>query len=69
MDLNDKRWPANLAVPSLNPARGGEIFSAANGVSLQTAFHNSSAYRPDMTEMLLKRTKKSQVIHPSIHCM
>ena len=33
-----KRWPTDLAVPSLRPARG-EIFSTVNRVPLHTAFH------------------------------
>ena len=44
-----KRWPADQAVPRrnlLNRKRG----STAHGLSL------SSSHRPDMTEILLKRT-------------
>ena len=44
-----KRRPTDLAVPNSSPARG-QIFSTVNGVPL------SSAHRPDMTEILLKRT-------------
>ena len=33
-----KCWPTDLAIPSLNPARG-EFFSAINEVLLHTAFH------------------------------
>ena len=33
-----KRWPSDLAVPSLIPTRE-EIFSTVNTVSLQTTFH------------------------------
>ena len=50
-----KRWPADLAVPSSIPARG-EIFSTVNGVQLHTAFSLSSAHRPDMTEILLRKS-------------
>ena len=33
-----KRWPTDLVVPGLRPARG-EIFSTLNRVPLHTAFH------------------------------
>ena len=61
-----KRWPSDLAVLSLSPARG-EIFSTVNRVLLHTAFHyhQTSAHRPDMTEILLKRTQnRKSSIHP-----
>ena len=35
-----KRWPANLAIPSLRPAVGG-IFPTVNGVALYRAFQSS----------------------------
>ena len=47
-----KRWPAALATVSSSSA-SGEIFSTVNKVSFYIAFH----YRPDMTEILLKRKK------------
>ena len=34
----DKRWPANLGVPSSSSARS-ELFSAVNGVPMHKAFH------------------------------
>ena len=45
-----KSWLTDLAVASSSPALGGN-FSTVNGVPLHTASH-----RPDMTEILLKRT-------------
>ena len=56
-------WPTDLAVLGSSPARG-EIFLTVHRVPLHTAFHFSSAHRPDMTEILLKRTQNSK---SSIH--
>ena len=56
-----ERWPTNLAVAFSNPAQG-KSFSVIDGIPLNTAFHNgyihslSPAHRPDMTEILTKRT-------------
>ena len=50
-----QRWPADLAVPGLSPACGGDLFSHKRGVIA----HNislSTAERPDMSEILLKNT-------------
>ena len=60
-----KRWPTDLAVLSSSPTRH-EIFSTIDGVPIYTAFHYHPpivlkvkvkvSHRPDMTEILLKRT-------------
>ena len=50
-----KPWPTDLAVPSSIPARG-EPFSTVNGGSTAHSLSLSSGHRPDMTEILLKRT-------------
>ena len=52
-----KCWLTDLAVPSSIPTRG-EIFSTVNGVPLLTL---STSQRPDMTEILSKRS----FIYPS----
>ena len=57
-----KRWPTDLVVLSSITARG-EIFLTVNGVPAHSL--SLSAHRPDMTEILLKKTKKSQVIYLS----
>ena len=49
-----KRWPTDLAVVISSPAKGEDLFNCkrsfvAHSLSL------SSAHRPDMTEILLKR--------------
>ena len=49
-----KCWPTDLAVLSSIPARG-EIFSLVNGVPVHS-LSLSTSHRPDMTEILLKRT-------------
>ena len=63
-----KRWPTNLAVPSSIPARG-RLFSTANGVYIAHSFSLSTSHCPDMTEILLKKDVKSQVIHPYHICI
>ena len=50
-----KRWPTDLAVVSSSPARGEDLFSCKRG-SIAHSLSLSSAHRPDMTEILLKRT-------------
>ena len=50
-----KRWPTDLAVPSSSPAQG-EIVSTIIRGSIAQSLSLSSAHRPDMTEILLKRT-------------
>ena len=57
-----KRWPTDLAVQSSSSAQG-KIFLTANRVPLHS-LSLSSAHHPDMTEILLKRTKIAS--HPSI---
>ena len=50
-----KRWPVDLAVPGMSPTWGGDLFSHKRGVIA----HNlslSTAERPDMAEILLKKT-------------
>ena len=49
-----KHWPADLAVASLSPAAGRDLFNLkwdaiAHSLSLQPTYY------PDMTEVLLKR--------------
>ena len=50
-----KRWPTDLAVLSSIPTLG-EIFSTVNGGSIAHSLSLSTSHRPDITEMLLKRT-------------
>ena len=50
-----KRWPTDLAVVSSSPARGEDLFNRKRG-SIAHSLSLSSAHRPDMTEILLKRT-------------
>ena len=50
-----KRWPTDLAVVSSSPAWGEDLFSRKR-VSIAHSLSLSSAHRPDMTEILLKRT-------------
>ena len=50
-----KRWPTDLAVVSYSPARGEDLFNRKQG-SIAHSLSLSSAHRPDMTEILLKRT-------------
>ena len=54
-----KRWPTDLAVPSLKSPAQGKIFSIAHSLSL------SPVDCPDMTEILWKWTysRKSSIIH------
>ena len=54
-----KRWTTDLAVPSSIPTRG-EIFNRKPG-SIAHSLSLSTSHRPDMTEILLKRSS----IHPS----
>ena len=42
------------------------IFPTVNEVQFHTAFHYHPAISSDVTEIMLKRTVKSQVIHPPI---
>ena len=51
-----KSLPTDQAVQRSSSARG-EIFSTVNGITLHTTLSLSSAYRTDMTGILLKRTK------------
>ena len=50
-----KRWPTDLAVPSSSPARGEDLFDHKRG-SIAHSLSLSPTHRPDMTEILLKRT-------------
>ena len=50
-----KRWPTDLVVVSSSPARGEDLFNRKRG-SIAHSLSLSSAHRPDMTEILLKRT-------------
>ena len=50
-----KRWPTDLAVVSSSPARGEDLFNRKRS-SIAHSLSLSSAHRPDMTEILLKRT-------------
>ena len=50
-----KCWPTDLAVVSSSPARGEDIFNRKRG-SIAHSLSLPSAHRPDMTEILLKRT-------------
>ena len=56
--------PADIAVSGSRPLVA-EIFSSANETSLYTS-SLSPSYHPDMTKILLKKTQKLQVVHPSI---
>ena len=49
-----KRWPAVLVFPSSIPV-GGNLFDRKQG-SIAHNLSLSPSYRPDMTEMLLKKT-------------
>ena len=62
-----KRWPTDLAVLSLIPARG-KIFSTVNEIPLHTAFH----YHPPIVLIWLEycwkgRKDRKSSIHPSIY--
>ena len=48
-----KRWLADLAVPSLRPIRSR---ISRNRGSIAHSLSLSTSHRPDMTEILLKRT-------------
>ena len=50
-----KHWPTDLAVVSSSPALGEGLFNRKRG-SIAHSLSLSSARRPDMTEILLKRT-------------
>ena len=50
-----KCWPADLAVASSSPASGEDLFNRKRG-SIAHRLSLPSAFRPDMTEILLKRT-------------
>ena len=50
-----KRWPTDLAVVSSSTARFEDLFNRKRG-SIAHSLSLSSAHRPDMTEILLKRT-------------
>ena len=56
-----KSWPTDLAIPSSSPAQA-EIFSNVSFIA--QVLWLSSAQRPDMTELLLKRIVKLQVFNP-----
>ena len=58
-----KHWPTDLATVSSSPARGEGLYNRKR-VSTANSLLLSSAHRPDMTEILSKKTK-SQVIHSS----
>ena len=50
-----KHWPSDPSVPRSIPARG-EIFSTVKRGSIAQSLSLSTSHRPDMTEILLKRT-------------
>ena len=49
------RWPADLVVPGSSHAWGGDLFNRKRG-SIAHSFPLYFTDRPDMTEILLKRT-------------
>ena len=50
-----QRWPTDLVVMSSSPALGEDLFSRERG-SIAHSLSLLSTHRPDMTEILLKRT-------------
>ena len=50
-----KRSPADLAVPSSSPARGGNLSNRKQS-GFHCVFCSSSSHRPYITEILLERT-------------
>ena len=58
-----KHQPADLAVPVLNPARDGNIFTHKQGRVYRLSL--SPYHHPDMTEILLSKGSKIAG-HPSI---
>ena len=61
-----KRWPTDLAVKGSSPVRGEDLINRKRGF-IAHSLSLSAAYRPGMTEILLKRTKnRKSSIHPSM---
>ena len=56
-----KHWPAALAVLGLRPAGGENLFNQDLGF-IAHSLSFSSSHHPNMTEVLLKRTKKSHIL-------
>ena len=55
-----KHWPAALAVLGLRPAGGENLFNQELGF-IAHSLSFSSSHQPDMTEVLLKRTKNHKL--------